>query len=150
MDMNEFYDCWLLNCNNYDEAGSYFCLPILAYSEVVYYNVDFFKEHNLTIPTTWDEMEALCQQIKDITGEAGMGWDNAAKMFSTLVEQAGIGYTDPQGNILFGGDNLEGTISTIQRYVDNLNSGNPPHPWRPPLLRPLCQSGYPHVRGFRC
>lgn len=123
MDMNEFYDCWLLNCNNYDEAGSYFCLPILAYSEVVYYNVDFFKEHNLTIPTTWDEMEALCQQIKDITGEAGMGWDNAAKMFSTLVEQAGIGYTDPQGNILFGGDNLEGTISTIQRYVDNLNSG---------------------------
>ena len=36
LDLSDFYDCWLENSNNYDIPG-YYGLPMLPYSEVVYY-----------------------------------------------------------------------------------------------------------------
>ena len=122
LNMDDFYDCWLTNCMNYDDEHNVYCLPFQGYSEVVYYNIEFFQEHNLSIPTTWDEMVALCKQIVEITGSAGFGWDNAAKMATTLLEQAGIGYTDAQGKLLFA-DKLDETVNTLQWYVDQLNAG---------------------------
>ena len=122
LDMDDFYPCWLTNSMNYDEEHSVYCLPFQGYSEVVYYNVEFFQEHNLSIPTNWDEMVELCKQIVEITGSAGFGWDNPAKMATTLLEQAGIGYTDAQGNLLFA-DNLDAAVETIQWYVDQVNAG---------------------------
>ncbi|MBQ5633801.1 MAG: extracellular solute-binding protein, partial [Clostridia bacterium] len=38
--------------------GKMYSLPISKSTEVLYYNETFFKEHNLTVPKTWDEMEA--------------------------------------------------------------------------------------------
>ena len=132
LNMDDFYPCWLTNSMNYDEEHSVYCLPFQGYSEVVYYNIEFFQENNLSIPTTWDEMVELCKQIVAITGSAGFGWDNSAKMATTLLEQAGIGYTDAQGNLLFK-DNLDAAIDTIQWYVDQLNAG---------LFRTAGDSGY--------
>ena len=40
-----------------------YSLPRAKSTEVIYYNKTFFEEYNLTVPTTWAEMEALCAQI---------------------------------------------------------------------------------------
>lgn len=122
MDMSDIYDCWLLNCNNYDEAHNYYCMPILAYSEVMYYNVDFFENNNLTVPTTWEEAEAVSREASAIIGKGALGWDNACKMFTTLAEQTGVGYTDPQGNLLFA-DDLDTVLEKVQWYVDLVDEG---------------------------
>lgn len=122
IDMSDFYDCWLLNCNNYDDARNYYCMPILAYSEVLYYNEDFFEENGLTVPTTWDEAEKTARTASEIIGKGALGWDNAAKMFSTLAEQTGVGYTDSVGNLLFD-DDLDTVLNAVQWYVDLVKEG---------------------------
>lgn len=122
IDMNDFYDCWLLNANNYDEEGHYYAMPMLPYSEVMYYNVDFFEENNLTVPTTWDEAEETARTISAKIGRGALGWDNAAKMFSTLAEQSGVGYTDKKGTLLFA-DQLDTVLERVQWYVDLVKEG---------------------------
>ena len=81
----------------------------------MYYNVDFFKANNLSVPTTWAEFEETCTKIAEITGKPAAGWDEGVKCFSTLVEQKGIGYTDREGNLLFA-DNLDATTEVISWY----------------------------------
>ena len=123
LDMDAFTPNWLWACNNYDEEHNVYCLPFEANNEVVYYNVDFFQKNNLSIPTTWDEMIEVCKQIKALTGSAGFGWDNSSHIISTLLEQAGIGYTDAEGKLLFA-DNLDATVEAVQWYVDQVREGN--------------------------
>jgi ABC-type glycerol-3-phosphate transport system substrate-binding protein len=46
--------------------GKMYTLPLSKSTEVLYYNADFFAEHGLTPPKTWDELETLCARIKEI------------------------------------------------------------------------------------
>ncbi|MBR2381457.1 MAG: extracellular solute-binding protein [Clostridia bacterium] len=57
--------------------GLMYTLPMSKSTEVLYYNKTFFDEHNLTPPTTWDEMEELCEQILAIDpGCIPLGYDS--------------------------------------------------------------------------
>ncbi len=74
--------------------GKMYTLPMVKSTEVLYYNVDFFKEHNLTVPTTWDEMETLCQKILEIDPNCvPLGYDSEPNWFITMCEQYGSDYT---------------------------------------------------------
>ena len=55
----------------YQKEGTY-SLPIHSYSEVLYYNVDFFEENGLTVPTTWDALWSKSRfcQIRPANGRA--------------------------------------------------------------------------------
>lgn len=87
----------------YDDAGTMYTLPMLKSTELLYYNKTYFTENNLTVPTTWDEMEATCQQILDIEAakEGGskanpcipLGYDSSSNWFITMTEQLGTDYT---------------------------------------------------------
>lgn len=46
-----------------DDGGVY-CLPISLNFMGVYYNVDKFEEAGLAVPTTWDELIKVCEDIK--------------------------------------------------------------------------------------
>lgn len=51
---------------NYKVDGKILGIPEGAgYGSVVYYNKDIFKEYNLSIPRTWNEIIATAQTIKD-------------------------------------------------------------------------------------
>ncbi len=83
-----------------------YLIPVAKSTEVLYYNKTFFKENNLTVPTTWDEMEALCQQIKAIKpNDIPLGYDSEANWFITLCEQYGSEYTDASKDNPFTYDN---------------------------------------------
>ena len=43
--------------------GLMYTLPMSKSTEVLYYNKTFFDANNLTVPTTWAELEAVCAQI---------------------------------------------------------------------------------------
>ena len=48
------------------DDGSIFAVPFAAVSQVIYYNKAIFAEQGIeTLPTTWEEFIALCQQLKD-------------------------------------------------------------------------------------
>lgn len=42
-----------------------YAVPYMANAAGVLYNKDVFDEHGWTIPTTWDEFTALCEEIQD-------------------------------------------------------------------------------------
>ena len=74
--------------------GLMYTLPLSKSTEVLYYNKTFFEENNLTVPTTWDEVEAVCEQIKAIDpASIPMAYDSEANWFITMCEQQGSPYT---------------------------------------------------------
>ena len=78
--------------------GKMYTLPLSKSTEVLYYNKTFFEKNNLKVPTTWDEMEALCAQIKTIDPNCiPLGYDSEANWFITMCEQYGSDYTSATG-----------------------------------------------------
>ena len=79
--------------------GLMYTLPMSKSTEVLYYNKTFFNEHNLSLPNTWDELEALCGQIKAIDPTSiPLGYDSEANWFITMCEQYGSPYTSASGD----------------------------------------------------
>ena len=71
-----------------------YTLPFSKSTEVLYYNKTFFDEHNLKVPTTWEEMEEVCRQIKEIDPACTpLGYDSENNWFITMCEQYKSGYT---------------------------------------------------------
>ena len=78
--------------------GKMYTLPLSKSTEVLYYNATFFEENNLTPPTTWDEMEVLCQKILEIDPDCiPLGYDSESNWFITMCEQLGTPYTSATG-----------------------------------------------------
>ena len=79
--------------------GLMYTMPLSKSTEVLYYNKTFFDENNLTVPTTWDEMEAVCAAIKAIDPNSiPLGYDSEANWFITMCEQQGSPYTSAEGD----------------------------------------------------
>jgi len=76
-----------------------YTLPLSKSTEVLYYNKTFFEANGLAVPTTWDELEALCAKIKELDPEAiPLGYDSEANWFITMCEQYGSPYTSATGD----------------------------------------------------
>ncbi len=74
----------------FDQAGTMYTLPMSKSTEALYYDKTFFEENNLTVPTTWDEMEAVCEAIKAIDPDCiPLGYDSEANWFITMCMQYG-------------------------------------------------------------
>ncbi len=88
----------------YDEGATFgdglmYTLPMSKSTEVLYYNKTFFDANNLTVPTTWAEMEEVCKKIKEIDPTCvPLGYDSEANWFITMCEQYGSDYTSATGD----------------------------------------------------
>ena len=104
-----------------------YTLPMLKSTELLYYNKTYFDANNLTVPTTWDEMETVCQQILDIENakEGGaeknpcipLGYDSSANWFITMTEQLNSGYTTAEKGNYFTFNN-----ETNRKFVERFKS----------------------------
>ncbi len=99
-DLDDFYPSFLEQGKEYPQEGMY-SLPIHMKAEVLYYNVNFFEEHGLTAPTTWEELIETSRKITEITGKPAFGWDSLASAFITLSLEKGGQFADKEGNIGF-------------------------------------------------
>ena len=95
-----------------------YTMPLSKSTEVLYYNVDFFNKHNLTVPTTWDELEAVCAKIKEIDPESTpLGYDSEANWFITMCEQYGSDYTSATGDhYLFNNDTNKAFVKRFNEW----------------------------------
>lgn len=79
--------------------GLMYTMPFSKSTEVLYYNKTFFEQHNLKVPTTWDELEDVCKKIKEIDPKSTpLGYDSEANWFITMCEQYGSEYTSATGS----------------------------------------------------
>ena len=98
--------------------GLMYTMPMSKSTEVLYYNKTFFEENNLTVPTTWDEMEAVCKQILEIDPKCvPLGYDSENNWFITMCEQYGYDYTSATGDhYLFNNDNCKAFVKRIREW----------------------------------
>ena len=98
--------------------GMMYTLPLSKSTEVLYYNKTFFTENNLTVPTTWDELEAVCEKIKQIDPNSiPLGYDSEANWFITMCEQYKSPYTSATGDhFLFNNETNRNFIKTFREW----------------------------------
>ncbi len=96
----------------FDEAGTMYTMPLSKSTEVLFYNKSFFDKHGIEVPNTWEEMETVCAQIKEILKtddiatndtDIPLGYDSESNWFITMTEQYGSPYTsnDKDNHFLF-------------------------------------------------
>ncbi|MBO5040598.1 MAG: extracellular solute-binding protein [Clostridia bacterium] len=99
--------------------GKMYTLPLSKSTEVLYYNKTFFDEHNLQVPKTWDELEALCAKIKEIDPDCiPLGYDSEANWFITMCEQLGSDYTTANGdnNFIFNNETNRNFVKRFREW----------------------------------
>ncbi len=103
----------------FDKAGTMYTLPMSKSTEALYYNKTFFEQNNLTVPTTWEEMEALCAKIKEIDPDCvPLGYDSEANWFITMCEQYQSPYTtlDKGSQFQFNNDTNRGFVKMFRDW----------------------------------
>ena len=104
--------------------GKMYTLPLSKSTEVLYYNKTFFEANGLSVPTTWDELEEVCRQIKAIDPQSiPLGYDSEANWFITMCEQLDSPYTSAEaGNhFLFDNDTNKEFVKRFREwYVQGL------------------------------
>ena len=102
--------------------GLMYSMPLSKSTEVLYYNKTFFEANNLSVPTTWDEMEAVCKKILEIDPKSiPLGYDSEANWFITMCEQYGSAYTSSTGDkYLFNNDK---NIEFVTKFRDWYQKG---------------------------
>ena len=100
--------------------GKMYTMPLSKSTEVLYYNKTFFTENNLTVPTTWDELEAVCEQIKQIDPNSiPLGYDSEANWFITMCEQYQSPYTSATGDhFLFNNETNRSFIKKFREWYE--------------------------------
>ncbi len=98
-----------------------YTLPFSKSTEVLYYNKTFFDANGLTVPKTWDELEALCKKIKEIDPTSiPLGYDSEANWFITMCEQYGSPYTSATGDhFLFNNDTNKAFVKKFREWYQN-------------------------------
>ena len=101
--------------------GKMYTLPISKPTEVLYYNKTFFEANGLTVPTTWEEMEAVCKKIKELEPSCiPLGYDSESNWFITMCEQYGSDYTSVDGDkFLFDNDTNRGFVKMFRTWFQN-------------------------------
>ena len=98
--------------------GLMYTMPLSKSTEVLYYNKTFFEANNLTVPTTWEEMEAVCKTIKELDPKSiPLGYDSEDNWFITMCEQYGYPYTSATGDhYLFNNDDCKSFVKMIRDW----------------------------------
>ena len=98
--------------------GMMYTMPLSKSTEVLYYNKTFFDANGLTVPTTWDELEAVCAKIKEIDPNSiPLGYDSEANWFITMCEQYDSPYTSATGDhFLFNNEQNRAFIKQFREW----------------------------------
>ncbi len=98
--------------------GLMYSMPFSKSTEVLYYNKTFFDENGLTVPTTWEELEAVCAKIKEIDPNSiPLGYDSESNWFITMCEQYGSDYTSATGDhFLFNNETNRNFIKMFREW----------------------------------
>ena len=108
----------------YNEGKAYgdnqmYTMPMSKSTEVLYYNKTFFDANGLTVPTTWEEMEATCKKILEIDPKSiPLGYDSEDNWFITMCEQNGYAFTSASGDehYLFNNDDNKSFVKELREW----------------------------------
>ena len=97
-------------------------LPAYTTGPILFYNKTIYDELGLTVPTTWEEMEANCRVIKEQKGIAGLGFDSLTDCLQGFImEDPDSTYINVDEKTV--GFDTESMKATVQWLADMQNEG---------------------------
>lgn len=117
---NDFIEAYYEEGRQFGD-GLMYTMPFSKSTEVLYYNKTFFEQNGLTVPTTWDELEAVCKQIKTLDPTSiPLGYDSEANWFITMCEQLDSDYTSATGDhYLFDNETNRDFVKRFREWYQN-------------------------------
>ncbi len=109
---------------SYDNAGTILSLPFTKSSEGFFYNSTYFTAHGYQVPTTWDQVFEIAEQIKEDEPTAiPFGYDSEDNLFITGCEQwdapyTGYNVTTGRGEVQFNNDTAKTMVKYFKDKVD--------------------------------
>lgn len=119
-EFEDIYEVYRDESTSYLNDGNYYSMPFAKSTDLLFYNETLFTEHNLQVPTTWDELQTVSEQITAITGKPALSIDNTANYLIGMLQQQGAGYTSKDGELLF---NNETTLAALELIQENTKAG---------------------------
>lgn len=100
--------------------GAMYTMPLCKSTEVLYYNKTFFDENGIQVPTTWDELEAVCAKIKEIDPNSiPLGYDSENNWFINMCEQYNSPYTSATGDhYLFDNETNRAFVKQFREWYE--------------------------------
>ncbi len=112
--------------------GVCWAVPDLASARALYYNVDMFDEMGITPPTTWAELEDVCQTILDFYGGDVYPWgidmttDEGQAAFAYYTWANNGGFVDENNDWALNSDaNVEAIEYAISLVKNGYTNPNP-------------------------
>jgi len=106
--------------------GTCWAVPDLASARALYVNTDILSEVGVEIPTTWAELEDVCQAIVDFYDGEVYPWgidmttDEGQAAFSYYVWNNDGGFVDADGNVALNSDK---NVEAIEYAIGLVNKG---------------------------
>ena len=113
----------------FKKDGKLYGLPRNTDIQIIYYNQKMFDDNGWAVPATYDELMAVCADIKaagytPIAMDGGDGWPMACFLTDILVKVAGTDYADIVRNAVATGDFLAPELQeATQILVDSAEAG---------------------------
>ena len=111
------------NYADYDKYGytanDILTLPFQKSTEVLYYNADALAALGVEVPTTWDELWAVCAAAKaKWPTVTPLGYDSESNWFITMCAQNGWGYTSAESgkHFLFNNAETQAWLTELAEY----------------------------------
>ncbi|MGN1367634.1 MAG: ABC transporter substrate-binding protein, partial [Aristaeellaceae bacterium] len=112
--------------------GVCWAVPDLASARALYYNADILEEAGVEVPTTWAELEDVCQAIIDAFGGEVYPWgidmttDEGQAAFAYYAWGNNGGFVDADGNWAVNSDaNVAAVEYAIGLYKKGYTNPNP-------------------------
>ena len=105
--------------------GTVWAVPDLASARALYYNADMLAEAGVEVPTTWDELTAVCEALKEKFPEVypwgvDMTTDEGQACFAYYAWNNGGGFTDAEGNWTL---DSAANVEAVEYIVGLINAG---------------------------
>ena len=100
--------------------GLMYTMPFSKSTEVFYYNKTFFDANGIEVPTTWEELEAVCAKIKEIDPTSiPLGYDSESNWFINMCEQYNSPYTSATGDhYLFNNETNRSFVKLFRSWYE--------------------------------
>lgn len=112
---------YLIEEINAMEDGHIHWLPGVTTGPILFYNKTMLDELNITPPTTWDELAAACDAIREAKPDVlPFGIDSLTDILQTFIMEAGYGYIDTEKKEVTFGE----AVDIIKWYGEQCQKGN--------------------------
>ena len=126
---NDFFPSFIAQ-SVIDDTG--WAVPDLASARALYYNVDLLEAAGVEVPTTWAELEDVCQALVDFYGGDVYPWgidmttDEGQAAFAYYAWGNGGGFVDDEGNWTINSpENIEAVEFAVNLYKKGYTNPNP-------------------------